>query len=183
MDNGRPPNSRATEHLDEFPSPSSRLECDSNVLQLEIRTGLRGNATGPLVRKADKTVVASIRLSGGCEDIKPAQKLMVSRQGKACSSPAVSGSPTIMYCRTTTRRHVPFWNACYRSAMMLACWRRSTILRYGGRSLELAQHRLGATARLRYSACLDLDAVTPPRTGCGVNSWPAASRGWSGSCR
>jgi hypothetical protein len=107
MDNRRPPNSRATEQLDEFPSPSSRLECDSNVLQLENRTGLRGNATGSLVRKADKTVVASIRLAGGCEDIKPAQKLMVCRQGKASSSPAVSSSPTIMYCRTTTRSHVP----------------------------------------------------------------------------
>jgi hypothetical protein len=164
------------------------------ALQLEIRTGLRGNTTGPLVRKADKTVVASIRLAGGCEDIKPAQKLMVCRQGKASSSPAVSSSPTIMYCRTTTRRHVPQRLLSLSNGVGLLAEeydphaRRQVgdfsagILTDRNR-LEPAESRLGATARLRYSACLDLDAVTPPRTGCGVNSLPSASRGWSGSCR
>jgi GH15 family glucan-1,4-alpha-glucosidase len=52
-----------------------------------------------------------------------------------------------------------------------------------GTALNLQKGRSGATERPRDSARLNLDALSPPRTGCGVSSWPTLSLAWSGSCR
>jgi multimeric flavodoxin WrbA len=43
--------------------------------------------------------------------------------------------------------------------------------------LEFAQSRSAATTRPSGSARLVPDALSPQRTGCGVSSWPAPSRG------